>query len=184
MTREDALRDSNYLQAPAEIRAGLTVLSVTYTGFDGLLHEGQMVAHEAVAEDMRSFFSLAQAIQFPIASVIPISHELFLWDDLTSIKRNNSSAYNFRYVTGDTSRLSKHATGHAFDINPLQNIYIAHHEDGTEACRIPEHGTYNPTAPGTLTSDHPLVHHMKRLGWLWGGDWDTPKDYQHFEKRL
>ena len=54
-----------------------------------------------------------------------------------------------------------------------------------EVFRAPENGVYDPSAKGTLTSDHPLVLLMKELGWEWGGDW-TPEtgreDYQHFQK--
>jgi hypothetical protein len=25
---------------------------------------------------------------------------------------------------------------------------------------------------------------FKKLGWTWGGDWKSTKDYQHFEKKI
>ncbi|MFH1245830.1 MAG: M15 family metallopeptidase [Candidatus Omnitrophota bacterium] len=36
--------------------------------------------------------------------------------------------------------------------------------------------------PGTLTPDGPIVETFLRLGWTWGGNGNTLKDYQHFEK--
>jgi peptidoglycan LD-endopeptidase CwlK len=184
VTKEEALADSESLQAPTDIKKELVVLDVTYFGFDQKTHLGQIVMHQATILDVQSFFSLALALEFPFTSVIPISDKRFSWDDSVSCLKNNTSGYNFRYITGDTVRLSNHARGTAFDVNPKQNIYISYDAQGKELQRIPPHGTYDETVEGTLNANHPLVIHMKALGWIWGGDWDNPKDYQHFEKPL
>jgi hypothetical protein len=34
-----------------------------------------------------------------------------------------------------------------------------------------------------LHAGDPAVLAFTSRGWRWGGDWRTPKDYQHFEKR-
>ena len=97
---------------------------------------------------------------------------------------NNSSGFNYRFVMG-TDRMSKHAMGLAFDINPVQNIYIKYDEKMNEVFRFPKGAVYNKNAIGTLTIDHSLVSLMKSLGWGWGGDWKPESgrvDYQHFEK--
>lgn len=50
----------------------------------------------------------------------------------------------------------------------------------------PPGATYDPSKPGTLTKEHPLVKLMEQRGWTWGGNWtleaDEVIDYQHFEK--
>jgi hypothetical protein len=33
-----------------------------------------------------------------------------------------------------------------------------------------------------LHAGDPVVRIFTDRGWRWGGDWHTPKDYQHFEK--
>jgi peptidoglycan LD-endopeptidase CwlK len=184
LTKQAALQDAPDLPAPADIRRALEVIPVTYVGFDALIHRGQIVIHATLAADVQSFFDLALAIQFPITSVIPIADARFLWNDRISCDRNNTSGYNFRSITGNPKKLSAHAAGLAFDVNPLQNVYLKYDDQGQEACRIPAHGSYNPNAPGTLTELHPLVQHLKERDWTWGGDWNNPKDYQHFEKVL
>ncbi len=81
-----------------------------------------------------------------------------------------------------TTRLSKHAIGCAFDINPMQNPCFDYAEDGLSVKKVvPANGRHDPREPGTLYRAHPLVQLMLRLGWEWGGDWTTLIDYQHFQ---
>jgi len=90
---------------------------------------------------------------------------------------NNTSAFNFRLKTGGND-LSIHAYGRAIDINTVQNPY------SKGKLVLPPNGTYNTETPGTLTTESPIVKRFLALGWIWGGNWETLKDYQHFEKPL
>jgi hypothetical protein len=63
-------------------------------------------------------------------------------------------------------------------MNPFQNPYIK------EGVILPHGARYDPSSAGTFTSDHPIVRAFLQLGWVWGGNWTSPKDYQHFEKPL
>ena len=38
------------------------------------------------------------------------------------------------------------------------------------------------TAPDAEAERYPAVLVFTDRGWRWGGDWRTPKDYQHFEQ--
>ncbi len=187
---DSALSDAEILlenpafPAPREIVAAIQVCEVVYVGYDGKMHQGQIAVHSAIAHEVEDFFALARELSFPIEKVIPISDKKYAWDDETSCTDNNSSGYNYRTIMG-TDRLSKHARGCAFDINPAQNIYIRYDEEGNEIFRSPKNGVYDETVPGTLTANHPLVLAMKAKGWVWGGDWTKEEgrvDYQHFEK--
>lgn len=173
--------------APSEVLDSMRLITVEYFGFDGLLHQGQIVMHESVVDDIGRFFALARETRFPIEKVIPISVPTYAWNDELSCADNNSSGFNYRLISGSTNRLSKHGRGLAFDINPVQNIYIRYDKDLNEVFRFPPTGVYEKSARGSLTPDHPLVLLMKNLEWDWGGDW-TPEsgriDYQHFEKRM
>jgi peptidoglycan L-alanyl-D-glutamate endopeptidase CwlK len=161
--------------APASITKNQKVLDVTYYGFDRKLHQGQLVVDSRAAADLQAVFNLAVAIRFPIASMIPISE--FGWDDDRSMEANNTSGFNYREAS-EGGHLSYHAFGYAIDLNPRINPYVL--SDRTE----PPNGSYDPTVPGTLTADHPITKKFKELGWTWGGDWKTVKDYQHFQKPL
>ena len=172
--------------APAEVLASLCVIPVTHYDFLGLERTGEILMCKALVDDVRDFFALAHQLKFPIESVIPIHEPPFFFDDTKSCLANNSSGFNYRYVY-NTTRLSKHSFGTAFDVNPVQNIYCTYDVEGKETYRLPANGVYDPQSPGTLTADHELVLFMKRRGWTWGGDWTIESgrvDYQHFEKPL
>jgi peptidoglycan LD-endopeptidase CwlK len=185
-TRDVILAQNPQAIAPSDILDALQILEVNYVGYDGVLHGGQMVVHREVSDDVLDFFALAQELQFPILKVIPIGVSQYHWDDEVSCADNNSSGYNYRVIHG-TNRLSKHARGQAFDINPAQNIYVKYDVEGNEIYRSPKDALYDEQATGTLTATHPLVLFMKERGWIWGGDWTKESgrvDYQHFEKDI
>jgi len=181
MTEKEAFDGLNP-QCPAEILERQMIVTITYYSSDNSIHQGQLVIDGELEKDIKAVFELALQQHFPIHSVIPISDKRFRkdgsWDDDLSMEANNTSAFNYRSITGNSSRLSKHAYGRAIDINPFQNPYIK----GDTI--LPKSSEYDPTVDGTLTTDHPIVCAFLRLGWEWGGTWTSCKDYQHFEKPL
>jgi len=179
LTREQAVYAHQPPGTPADVQQQLVVVDVRYYGFDQELHQGQVVVHHALAQDIRDVFEVIRASRFPVESVLPIAHP-----DLQhkapyglSPRTNNTSAYAWRPVVGAHS-VSLHGLGLAIDINPRQNPYIR----GTLV--IPPGATYDPSRPGTLTPDSPVVLAFQRLGWEWGGDWAAQGklDFMHFQK--
>lgn len=160
--------------APLQVIDFLSLLDVLYYSFDGLLHQGQVVVHAALEEDVWKIFLLMKKLKFPVHKAVPIA--AYHWDDEASMADNNSSGFNFRVIEG-TSKFSLHSFGRAIDLNPLQNPVI--YSNGLTA---PTGARYRPDNKGVLTADHPVVREFIRLGWRWGGDFDQPKDYHHFEK--
>jgi peptidoglycan L-alanyl-D-glutamate endopeptidase CwlK len=164
---------------PGEIRQVQRIVDVLYYSFDGKVHKGQLVVHEELVEDVRHALAVALREKFPIKSVIPASHPRFRkdgrWDDDRSMDANNTSAFNYRAVTGG-KRLSNHASGRAIDVNPVQNPYVK------GELVLPKGAKYDPSAAGALTADHPVTKAFVGRGWEWGGTWKALKDYQHFEK--
>lgn len=178
ITLSEALRKF----APERLKARQTIVDVLYYSFDGRVHKGQVVIDRRLANDIREVFRVAFKTRFPIKSVIPISHDKFYRNgkfncDGMSMLANNTSAFNYRIATG-SKKLSMHSYGFAIDINPVQNPYIK------RRTVFPRGAVYNPYKPGTLTRYSPVTKAFKRLGWTWGGEWKSLKDYQHFEKVL
>jgi hypothetical protein len=168
--------------APTEFKGKQRIIDVLYYSFDGKIHKGQLVLDYRLERDIREVFRVALETRFPIKSVIPISHDRFYrngsWNsDDQSMLSNNSSAFNYRTATR-SKKLSMHAYGYAIDINPVQNPYIK------KGVVLPPGAVYDPRRLGTLTYNCPIVKTFKSLGWTWGGDWKSLKDYQHFEKIL
>lgn len=166
-------------KCPEEIRKRQRLITVKYYSTDKQVHQGQLVIDKELKSDVEKVFALALKEQFPIYSVIPISDKRFRkgnrWDDDLSMEANNTSAFNYREVTGG-GRLSNHAYGRAVDINTFLNPYIKGN------LILPHGATYDPKVAGTFTAESPVVREFLRLGWTWGGNWTSPKDYQHFEK--
>ncbi len=106
---------------PENVKAQLCLLDVRYYSLDGKLHQGQLIIHNSLKDDVAGVFDEIRASRFPIAKVIPVSRYNF--SDELSMQDNNTSGFNYRTVEG-TSVLSNHALGRAIDINPLFNPFI------------------------------------------------------------
>jgi hypothetical protein len=162
----------------AGVQEKLALVDVRYYGFDGRIHQGQIVIHEALAADILQIFDVILQTRFPVESVLPIAHPLIQRKAPFGLSSdtNNTSGYAWRPVTA-CKQLSMHALGLAVDINPRRNPYIS------GALVLPPRAIYEPSAPGTLTSDSPVVLAFKQRGWEWGGDWKERRvDYMHFQK--
>ena len=105
--------------------------------------------------------------------------------DSASIDKNNTSCFNYRPVTGG-GKLSNHAYGFAIDINPQQNPYVSY-RDGKARWSHENANDYidrSTGLPHVITHEDLAFKVFSAHGFSWGGDWNNPKDYQHFEKKL
>ncbi|KAF0158521.1 MAG: cytoplasmic protein [Syntrophaceae bacterium] len=160
--------------APLEVIDSLSMIDVTYYSFDGLRHQGQMMVNATLEDDIYEIFQMIEKLKFPVGKVIPII--AYNWEDGDSMADNNSSGFNFRVIEG-TNKLSLHSFGRAVDINPVQNPVI--YPAGIIA---PAGATYRLKNNGTFAAGHPIVQEFIKRGWHWGGNFEQPKDYHHFEK--
>ena len=162
-------------------REDLRYLKVLHYNKEGEVLEGELICHKDIADDLLFIFSELYKAKYPIERMVLIDE--YDADDEASMRANNTSAFNFRPASG-MRRLSKHSTGMAIDINPLYNPLVKHREGGTKV--------YPSTATSYIdrTQDFPykivkgdLCYRLfKKHGFSWGGDWNSSKDYQHFEK--
>lgn len=171
---------------PDELLKTLGLMQVKHWGFDEKEHVGQIIVSTKVMTEVEAFFSRAYAIGFPIERVVPVSAPEYLWDGKKVIADNVSAGFDYRKIK-HTDKLSLHAKGLAFDINPQQNPYIIY-EDGKRVMAVPrKNAAWDPSKPGTLSAEHPLVKLMEGFGWEWGGRW-TPEsgrtDYMHFQREM
>ncbi|MDF2441332.1 MAG: hypothetical protein JWN98_2316 [Abditibacteriota bacterium] len=170
MTLEEALAGK---EMPLEIRQNQALLDLPYWGFDGEMHQGQLVIQRELAAEVQAIFAEIAQLRFPIAKMVPVV--AYAWSDDDSMADNNSSAFNYRFAQGKP-KLSYHAYGRAIDINPVQNPYIK------GELVLPPGAVYNPEARGTLLGDGPVVAVFEKRGWTWGGRWQRLSDWHHFEK--
>lgn len=108
----------------------LRYLHVLHMGFDGQTKEGELVVNKAIAEDVLAIFRQLYEAEYPIEKVRLVDE--YDADDEASMSDNNSSAFNFRFIS-HTTTISKHGLGMAVDINTLYNPYV---KPSTESCRL------------------------------------------------
>lgn len=146
-----------------------------------LFATGTLVVNNDLVDDLRDIFrELYQDKSFSMSLVAPIHH--FGWDDKLSMESNNTSGFNYRYISG-TKKLSNHAKGRAIDINPRVNPWV----NKAKTRMSPRNGSILSWEPGSLLPNSPAHHLVQAFivrGWSWGGHWKSFKDYQHFEKKI
>ncbi len=156
--------------------AQLRLLTVTHWGFDGAIHSGRVVVNAAHADGLVRVLRGLFAAHFAIERLELV--DAYDGDDHRSMAANNTSAFNCREVAGRPGVWSQHASGLAIDINPIQNPYVS---SGTVS--PPAGSAYldrHRARPGLIRADDVVVRLFAAIGWRWGGNWVTQRDYQHF----
>ena len=154
----------------------LRLLTLTHRGFDGAIHMGELVVHEDHALAVVGVFKMLFEAGFPIQRMKLVDE--YQGDDDASMEANNTSAFNCRLATGSDDTWSQHAYGWAIDINPVQNPYV---NGGTVL--PPSGAAYLDRADvrqGMVVEGDAVVAAFASIGWEWGGNWVSLKDYQHF----
>jgi D-alanyl-D-alanine carboxypeptidase len=154
----------------------LRLVTMTHWGFDGAYHIGEMVLHRRVVDDVLKVFRKMFDARFPIRRMRLV--DVYRGDDDRSMAADNTSAFNCRKVTGG-SDWSQHSYGWAIDINPVENPYVS------RGGRIlpPSGERYadrSRRARGMIHRGDLLYRAFISIGWGWGGNWGSIKDYQHF----
>lgn len=163
------------MELPDRVMQQLTLLEIRYFGFDGKTHRGQLVCHRKVAGDLALVFEKLYQDSFPIERVVPVSQ--YAWDDEKSMEDNNTSCFNYRRIPS-SGYVSQHAFGYAVDINPRYNPQFIERD----TIPHPANGVYDTLNAGTIKPKSNVVEYFKEIGWKWGGNWPSMKDYQHFSR--
>ena len=147
---------------------------------DGQTQRGELIVNQDLVADVVAIFERLHRLRYPIAKMRTVDHYPGADDEL-SMEDNNSSAFNCRPLPSGRS-WSLHAFGRAIDLNPLLNPFIDRRGNfqPKNAAAYLDRGR---TDPGILHVGDAAVRAFIDRGWRWGGDWRTPKDYQHFERR-
>ncbi len=149
-------------------------VELTFWGFDGEHHTGELVVHRDVAADVAWVFGELHAARFPLEQVVVVTPQ-----DLTAPPTGDGNAtagFVCRPVRGGTTP-SAHASGLAIDVNPFTNPYVR----GDVV--IPELATAyldrDWHRPGMIHEGDVVTEAFAAIGWSWGGAWGEP-DLMHF----
>lgn len=150
-------------------------VTVTFVGFDGLVHRGELLVNHEVADDVLGVFRALHDARFPLEDVA-IATQADLEADPTG-DGNVSGGFVCRPSVGST-RWSAHAYGMAVDLNPFQNPYVR------RGRVIPELATtYTDRSrirPGMITDGDVATVSFATIGWTWGGSFQSLTDPMHF----
>jgi hypothetical protein len=154
----------------------LRLLEVSHWDYEGQSVTGRLVVHQDHADSVVEAFLRLHRARFPIERMHLI--EDYEGHDHASMADNNSSAFNCREIAGSPGVWSQHAYGGAVDINPLVNPWV-------QSSRVdpPEGAIYadrDQDVPGLVRDGDIVTAVFADLGWGWGGDWSSSKDYHHF----
>jgi hypothetical protein len=155
----------------------LRLLTVNYLDFDNETADGRVVVHRRVAKKVLGVFEAMFVAGFQMERVD--ATELYPPEQRPDKARNVTAAFNCRFIAGTTT-WSQHAFGLAIDINPVQNPWV---DDGRVVPRAGKgYVDRSLDLPGMIHRGDAVVDAFKGIGWGWGGDWQTKKDYMHFSQ--
>lgn len=154
----------------------LAYITVSHVGFDGEPHTGEMIVNARVAEAVVGVFAELYAAGFPIEEMrVTRADEI---DAPPTGDRNVTGSFACREAV-NSGNWSQHAYGLAIDINPFHNPYIK------GDLVIPELASYyvdrELLLPGMVETSV-VVREFRGIGWTWGGDWNSLKDWMHFSE--
>ena len=155
--------------------AGLRYLTLTFRGFDGRAHTGELVVNASVASDVVRVFHRLYDASYPIEEMrLPTTADL---EAPPTGDGNNTASYVCRFTRGTTT-FSAHASGLAIDVNPFMNPY----RRGDLV--LPElAGAYLDRSwhrPGMVFPGGVVTRAFADVGWAWGGDFRSVSDPMHF----
>ena len=160
----------------------LRYLQVLHRDADGNAVVGEMVCNARIANDLLDIFKTLYASGYPIEKMRLV--EEYDGDDEASMRDNNTSCFNQRATTAGGT-LSKHSFGLAVDINPRYNPYVKLKPNGQTVVRPEGSEDYTDRAlgyPYQIVKGDLCYRLFRQHGFLWGGEWLSGKDYQHFQR--
>ena len=162
---------------------------------NNLKTDGTIVVMDALANNVVKIFSELKGMHFNINSIHPTKLYKKNWLGVVEMPDDFNGTESFVCREVDCSKkkvLSLHAFGTALDVNFLQNPCVFIDYDTNEIQKVvPTAGvrylnrSFN--RKGKLEKDigkvnDEVVKIFKKYGYdIWGGYWDFPIDYQHFQ---
>ncbi len=153
----------------------LRYLTMSFRGFDGRPHTGEIVVAARVAQQVVGIFRTLYAQRFPIEEMrLPTTTDL---NARPTGDGSNTAGFVCRAARGQT-RFSAHAYGLAIDVNPFQNPY----RKGDLV--LPElasaYADRSWARPGMFLKGSAATRAFTSRGWVWGGTYRSVKDWMHF----
>jgi D-alanyl-D-alanine carboxypeptidase len=160
--------------------SALRVLTVTFRGFDGRAHKGELIVNQSAARPLAHVFHRLYRDRFPIRHMTLEE----VYGRARPPDNDVSGSFDCRQAvpspcTGGkgTGSWSMHAYGLAVDLNPSENPYVGcgqSHDPRTVSYMDRSRHRRGMITPKVLAA-------FRSVGWGWGGSWPgATHDYMHF----
>lgn len=153
----------------------LRYVTVSFWGFDERPHTGELLVHASAAEALAGVFARLYEARFPIEEmrVIGVDER----DAPPTGDGNVTTGFVCRATRGSGS-WSRHAFGLAVDVNPFHNPYLKGEVVLPELATAYTDRGWDRT--GMVQPGDVVTQAFAAIGWSWGGDWRSLKDWMHF----
>lgn len=171
----DVLARSSWEEACPVGVDDLRYLTMSHYGFDGEFHTGEMIVNAEYAEGVVEVFAKLHEARFPIEQMRVVRAEEV--DDHPTGDWNETTSFVCRPAVG-SDNWSYHAYGLAIDVNPFHNPYLK------GDLVIPElasaYTDRDDVRIGMIVPGDVATEAFAEIGWTWGGNWNSLKDWMHF----
>ncbi len=162
----------------------LKLVEISHITFENTLKTGKLITLDIVAQNVVEIFKELLTSEFPIESINLLDQYSF--DDYKSMSANNSSCFNNRLILPKGDRYSIHAYGLAIDLNPLQNPMISYKSESEFFSNFEIYPAEGKNYINRMIIRPGMVEHVVEIFFkngfdIWGGLWNEPVDYHHFE---
>ncbi len=172
---EDVVARSTWREECPVTLDELVYVTMSHWGFDDAFHTGEMIVNAVWADEIVDVFRKLHEARYPIEQMRVIRQEEV--DALPTGDWNDTTSFVCRPAVG-SGNWSRHAHGLAIDINPFHNPYFK------GDLVLPELASFyedrDPMHAGVITPGDAVVTAFADIGWPWGGNWRSAKDYMHF----
>ena len=182
---DDVLKRISGVSYPKDCPVAITTLrycKVLYIDFNGDKQSGELICNKSIADDVMEIFSSLYDNGYQIESIRLVDD--YGGDDEASMEADNTSCFNYRTIAG-SKKMSKHSLGLAIDINPLYNPSITYDKKGNAEIapvNASDYADRTASFPYKIDDQDLAYKTFTSHGFTWGGNWNSLKDYQHFEK--
>ena len=182
--------NKSYIENDSIKLEDLVYIKFLHYDFNNNVKEGELIINRKIKDNIINvlkelFDNKYQINSFKLIDNYFDNEEDKIAIDRKSILDDNSYSFFYRKIYG-TDKLSNHAYGLAIDINPRENPYLPVIDGKYDYTYLDEQDKYyienrDKNLDHVITHDDLLYKVFVKNGFSWGGDWDTSKDYQHFE---
>jgi hypothetical protein len=173
----DVLARSSWVEECPVTLDELSYLTITHYGFDGHFHTGEMIVNAAFADEVVDIFRKLHEARFPIEQMRVITKEEI--DAHPTGDWNDTTSFVCRPAVGSSS-WSQHAFGTGIDINPFHNPYLKGDLVLPELASA--YTDREDVRPGMIVPGDVVTEAFAEIGWGWGGNWSSLKDWMHFSR--